>query len=225
MVQSKYTAIQTSTRNNNMIQLVRTDPIKDRQKEKQERKEKKERKEQKEQMALAKQTINIIRTTQRNNIDLTAIADNKANVLLSLNAIMLTFIIPLILTNSDQIMEKHLYIPLIILSVTCFITMYLAAQVLKPSDFDQQRASTHPSIKASPFFFGNFYKMEAGEYYQFLQEGLAEENLVKAHLAQDMYYIGRRLGVKMDCIRKAFNIFIVGVFITLASSGIFLFMF
>ncbi|MEZ4957629.1 MAG: hypothetical protein R2825_28985 [Saprospiraceae bacterium] len=40
---------------------------------------------------LTKETINIMRTTQRNNVELTHIADNKANVLLSLNAIMLTF--------------------------------------------------------------------------------------------------------------------------------------
>ena len=205
-----------------MIQLVRKEVITDRENIEQ---EKKKRKEKKEQTALAKQTINIIRTTQRNNIDLTGIADNKANVLLSLNAIMLTFIIPLILTNSDQIMDKFLYIPLIIMSITCFITMYLAAQVLKPSDFDNKRVTTHPGIKASPFFFGNFYKMEAEEYFRFLEEGLAKENLVKAHLAQDMYYIGRRLGYKMDSIRKAFNIFIIGFFITLVSSGILLYMF
>ncbi len=212
-----------------MIQLVRTDIIKDLENEqelKQKQKQKKqERKAKKEKIALAKQTINIIRTTQRNNIDLTAIADNKANVLLSLNAIMLTFIIPLILTNSDHIIGKHLYIPLIVLSVTCFTTMYLAAQVLKPSDFDDKRVTSSPGVKASPFFFGNFYRMEAEEYYQFLQEGLAEENLVKAHLAQDMYYIGRRLGFKMDSIRKAFNIFIIGIFITLVSSGLLLYAF
>ena len=175
--------------------------------------------------ALSKKAINIIRTTQRNNIDLTGIADNKANVLLSLNAIMLTFIVPIVLTNSDQIIEKHFYIPLMILSLTCFSTIYLAAQVLKPSDFDDKRRSTHPDIKASPFFFGNFYKMEAKEYYDFLEEGLAEDNLVRAHLAQDLYYIGRRLGYKMDRIRKAFNIFIIGIFITLITSLSLMFLF
>ena len=39
---------------------------------------------------LEKGLLNIIRTTMRNNIVLTHIADNKANVLLSLNALMIT---------------------------------------------------------------------------------------------------------------------------------------
>ncbi len=167
---------------------------------------------------LSRETVNVFRTTQRNNIDLTGIADNKANVLLSVNAIMLTFIIPLVLGNIDYIVDRYIFIPLIIFAATCFATIYLAAQVLKPSDFDKKRHSLDPNVKSSPFFFGNFYKMEVDEYYAFLRDGLADENFVKAHLAQDLYYIGRRLGNKMAHIRIAFNIFIAGIFLTLIST-------
>ncbi len=169
---------------------------------------------------LARSTVNIFRTTQRNNIDLTAIADNKANVLLSINAIMLTFIIPLVLGNVDFIIERYIYVPLVIFAVTCFSTIYIAAQVLKPTDFDKKKHSLDPMVKSSPFFFGNFYKMEVDEYYQFLQEGLANENFNKAHLAQDLYYIGRRLGYKMANIRVAFNLFILGLFLTLVATAV-----
>lgn len=174
---------------------------------------------------LSRATVNVFRTTQRNNIDLTGIADNKANVLLSVNAIMLTFIIPLVLANIDYIIDKRIYIPLIIFAATCFTTIYMAAQVLKPSDFDKKRHSLDPKVKSSPFFFGNFYKMDVDEYYAFLKEGLASENFVKAHLAQDLYYIGRRLGNKMANIRIAFNLFIAGIFLTLITTIIVLVMF
>ncbi len=172
---------------------------------------------------LSNKIINIIRTTQRNNIELTSIADNKANVLLSLNAFMLTIIIPLVFGNIDQVVEKCLYIPLVVAIVTCFLTIYEAAQVLKPSDFDKKRTSAHPEINPSPFFFGNFYKMSSEEYYKYLEEGLTNENVMKAHLAQDLFYIGRRLGYKMSKIRTAFNIFLVGIFLTLVSTGLVLF--
>ena len=72
---------------------------------------------------LSRETVNVFRTTQRNNIDLTGIADNKANVLLSVNAIMLTFIIPLVLGNIDYIVDRYIFIPLIIFAATCFITL------------------------------------------------------------------------------------------------------
>lgn len=171
---------------------------------------------------LSKDTINIIRTTLRNNIELTHIADNKANVLLSLNAIMITFLVPLVLSNTDMIFNRLLYIPMVILSITCFTTIYIATIVLKPSHFKNFRAKLKDNQKFSPFFFGNFYKMEATEFYSYMNEQLADQKMVKVHLTQDLYYVGKRLGFKMTWIRRAFNIFIVGLFFTLLSAGIIL---
>ncbi|MEM6316534.1 MAG: Pycsar system effector family protein [Bacteroidota bacterium] len=171
---------------------------------------------------LSKQTINIIRTTQRNNIDLTQLADNKANVLLSLNAIMITFLLPMILSNLEAIIAGYLYIPLIILSITCFTTIYISAVVLKPSRLDEYRASPSddPDAQFSPFFFGNFYKMEPDEFFEYMKDSVSKSELVRDHLSQDLYYIGRRLGYKMDRIRLAFNLFIAGLFLTLLSTAI-----
>ncbi len=171
---------------------------------------------------LTKQTINIIRTTQRNNIDLTQLADNKANVLLSLNAIMITFLLPMILSNIEAIIQGYLFIPLIILSITCFSTIYISAIVLKPSNLDEYRASPSddPDTQFSPFFFGNFYRMEPDEFFEYMSESVSNSEMVKSHLVQDLYYIGKRLGFKMDRIRLAFNIFLGGLFLTLFSTAI-----
>ncbi len=174
---------------------------------------------------LTKQTINVIRTTQRNNIDLTQLADNKANVLLSLNAIMITFLLPMVLSNFDTIFQGYLYIPLIILSITCFTTIYMSAIVLKPSNLQEYRASpsNDPDAQFSPFFFGNFYKMEADEFFEYMEETMSNSQMVKDHLTQDLYYIGKRLGYKMDRIRLAFNIFLSGLFLTLTSTALVVF--
>lgn len=180
---------------------------------------KKEKKEKKKKSGISKQTINIIRTTQRNNIDLTAIADNKANVLLSLNAIIIAALIPIVIANLDIIFEKMLIIPLMVLAVTSFITIYLAASVLKPSNFDRMRSSANPDSESSPFFFGNFYQMEAEEYFEFIKSSLNDPKDLKAHLAQDLYYIGKRLGEKMSYVRQAYNIFTVGILLTLIALG------
>ncbi|MEM0991578.1 MAG: Pycsar system effector family protein [Bacteroidota bacterium] len=173
---------------------------------------------QKENKGLASKTVNIIRTTQRNNIELTAIADNKANVLLTLNALILTAIIPYTLRNSELILGTYYYVPIIIATVTCFLTIYQATLVLIPSDFDQKRIGADPDARPSPFFFGNFYKMRSSEYYDYLEEELKNPNVVKAHLAQDLFYIGRRLGIKMARIRTAFTIFLIGISLTLLST-------
>lgn len=174
---------------------------------------------------LSKDTVNIIRTTQRNNIELTHIADNKANVLLSLNAIMITFLIPLILANITTIFDRFLFVPLIILASTCFTTIYIAAIVLKPSRFENFRSEKTADEKFSPFFFGNFYKMDPDEFIVYIKSRTAEPEQLREHLAQDLYYVGKRLGFKMTWIRRSFNIFLIGIFLTLVSLGVVLALF
>ena len=167
---------------------------------------------------LAKDAINIIRTTQRNNVEMTHLADNKAHVLLSLNAIMLTFLFPSVMSNTEYIMESHLYIPFIILVVTCFFTIYISTIVLKPSTFDKFREKHSLKRKFSPFFFGNIYKMKADDFFDLIDGVLDNEEEMKMHLAQDMFYVGKRLGFKMNWIRRAFNLFLWGIFLSLIST-------
>lgn len=172
----------------------------------------------KKKKGLSKKTINIIRTAQRNNIDLTAIADNKANVLLSLNAIMITCLVPILFAYLDTILlHKQLFVPVFLLWATCFITIYLAAQVLKPMDFASFQGGMQNDEDVSPYFFANFYRMEPRDYYEHMKTSLADPELIIEHLAQDLYYVGKRLGDKMVLTRRAFSIFIVGIFLTLLS--------
>lgn len=180
----------------------------------------KKKKEKKLKKQLARDAINIIRTTQRNNVELTHLADNKANVLLSLNAIMLTFLIPGVVSNTEFILERFLYIPLVILASTCFATIYISTIVLRPSTFDKFREKHSIKRKFSPFFFGNIYKIEADEFFERMDDVLASQENVKMHLAQDMFYVGKRLGFKMTWIRRAFSIFLWGIFASIISTGI-----
>ncbi|MEM6964849.1 MAG: Pycsar system effector family protein [Bacteroidota bacterium] len=178
------------------------------------------KKKKKNNSGISKQTINIIRTTQRNNIDLTAIADNKANVLLSLNAIIVAALIPIVIANVDIVFDKLLIIPLALLAVTSFITMYMSAQVLKPSNFDKMRSTEELNSKSSPFHFGNFYQMEVEEYFNFIEGSLNSTKDLKSHIAQDLFYIGKRLGEKMAFVRRAYNIFLMGILITLLATAV-----
>jgi hypothetical protein len=167
---------------------------------------------------LEKGLLNIIRTTMRNNIVLTHIADNKANVLLSLNALMITFLVPFIIPYIDTIKHFGLALPIGILVTTCFIVIYLSALVLKPGKFFLNQKKIQDGKPASPFFFGNFYHMKREEFMIYFKESISSEKTIKAHIAEDLHYIGSRLGRKMTLIRIAFNIFLIGLFLTIGIS-------
>jgi len=172
----------------------------------------------------SKETINVIRTTLRNYIELTAIADNKANVLVSLNALLIASVVPLAISNLDFVIEYLLYIPLVIMAVTCFSTIYLTTLVLSPTNFDTFNNRPPGSLAPSPFFFGTINNMSLEEYYAYLKKETTEKDPVRLHLAQDLYFIGHRLGEKMTLIRTSFYIFRIGIFFAMLTSGLGIFL-
>lgn len=159
----------------------------------------------------SRNSISLLRTTLRNNTELTSIADNKANVLLSLNALMLTFFVPLILPNISLVRENHLEIPLVLLVLTCLSTIYIAVLVLKPGKFGGQIVKIEDDPQLSPFFFGNFENMSKEDFLIHFDRVLNDDIRVKHFLTNDFYHLGLRLGEKMKLVRRAFNIFIIGL--------------
>lgn len=179
----------------------------------------------KDRSTLSKSVLNIFRTTMRNNIELTHIADNKANVLLSLNALMITFLIPFVIPYFDIVQKFRLGIPILVLVITCLVVIYICALVLKPSKFFQNQKQIEEGKYMSPFFFGNFYKMNREEYGEYIKNALSEGELVKNHITEDLHYIGTRLGRKMSLIRIAFNIFLFGLFSAMSMAFILIFIY
>lgn len=174
---------------------------------------------------ISKTILNIIRTTMRNNIELTHIADNKANVLLSLNALMITFMIPFIIPYLEIVKKFNLVFPLAILFVTCFVVIYICALVLKPSKFFKNQGKIKEGKYMSPFFFGNFYQMSLEEFDVYIRNSLSSGEMVKNYIAEDLHYIGSRLGRKMSLIRIAFNIFLIGLFASTSLAILFLYIY
>lgn len=167
---------------------------------------------------IKKDSLNIIRTIYRNNIHLTNIADNKANILLSLNSLMITFLIPIVLSNLQIILQENLYIPLITLSGTCIVTIILAAITTRPIEMGKQDISSGDVVQKSPFFFGNYYKMKIENYMDLLENAIVDPVLTKDYIKLDLYFMGKGLGEKYSKIRTCYNVFISGLLISVAAT-------
>lgn len=160
---------------------------------------------------LDKESINIIRTIQRNNVQLIHIADNKAAVLLSLNAIILTLLIPNVISNLEFILENLLYVPVLIFAATSLCTVCISSIVLLPSKFKNPKDVKEDHHTQNPFFFGNILKMEFNLFFEKLKKSLGHKKSLQEFLAQDLYYSGKRLAYKMKWIRLALYIFLIGI--------------
>jgi hypothetical protein len=69
-------------------------------------------------------------------------------------------------------------------------------------------------------FFGNFHKMKLEEYEWALQELVKDKEYVYSSLTKDLYYLGLVLNKKYKILRITYNIFMLGMIISVLAFGI-----
>ena len=167
---------------------------------------------------LNRSVLNMIRTTQRNNIDLKHIADNKANILMSINALMITFLFPIIFSNLDLIIDQYFYIPMGILAITCLITVFISATVLRPfSSKTILKKEKMMEMDRSPFFFGNYHNMDSDTYFNYFNRVTSDEDALHRFIVDDLHFYGKILATKYNEIKLAYFTFKIGLFLTITS--------
>ncbi len=161
-------------------------------------------------IASSKSAQTQLKTALRNHIDLSAIADNKANIMLSVNAIVITVGIPLMLDKIEG--HRELILPTIWLGLCCVFSMMYATFSTRPK---RMAGSTDlkmiPEKKTNLFFFGNFYKMNFEEYERGMKEVVADNEVMDNSITRDLFFLGKILGVKFDNLRLCYNIFMAGI--------------
>ena len=156
------------------------------------------------------------KTALRNHIDLSAIADNKANIMLSVNAIIITVGLPLLI---DKILDNNLLIyPTILLSLTSLTSMIFATLSTRPIPMSGvTKMEDIDNKKTNLFFFGNYYKMNFDEYERAAQKVVSNNEILDNSITRDLFFLGRSLGLKYDKLRWCYNTFMWGVGLTVLS--------
>ena len=157
-----------------------------------------------------------LKTALRNHIDLSSIADNKANIMLSVNAIVITVGIPLLVeqayTNPDMI------IPTMILAFASLISMIFATLSTRPAKMPG--FTTSDSIrdkKSNLFFFGNYFKMNFEEYEEGMRTVVGDNEILDNSITRDLFFLGKSLGKKYEYLRICYNIFMFGIALSVIS--------
>ncbi|KAA3623820.1 MAG: HD domain-containing protein, partial [Flavobacterium sp.] len=117
------------------------------------------------------------RVALRNHIKLSDIADTKANILLSVNAIIISLVLSNLLSKLDT--NPFLITPSAIFVVSSTISMILAVIATRPNvtrgEFTEEDVK-NKSVNLT--FFGNFHKMELSQYQWAIEELLKDRDYV-----------------------------------------------
>ncbi|MEM7572433.1 MAG: Pycsar system effector family protein [Bacteroidota bacterium] len=150
------------------------------------------------------------RASYRTHVNLSSIADNKANIMLSVNAIVLSITAANLIPRLDS--NPHLTVPTVILVMVLLLSLFFAIQATRPKVTEGK--SSMESIKnrtSNLLFFGNFYNMKLEDFHFGMMEMIKDDEFLYSSMTRDLYYLGVVLAKKYRFLRLTYNIFLFGM--------------
>lgn len=155
----------------------------------------------------------MLRLTSDNHLELSNMADGKANILISVNAIIISVILSVLLRRLE--VDTHLTIPTIIFLLFSLTTIVISIMATRPK-ISSGRFSREDILnkKTNLLFFGNFHKASLKEYEWGMREMMKDQDYLYGALINDIYHLGVVLGRKYKLIRAAYFVFMIGIIIS-----------
>lgn len=155
----------------------------------------------------------MFRLTARNQMSLSSIADNKSNILISVNAIIMSVSMTVLVTRFEE--APNIIIPTLIFLLFCLITIVIAILSTRPNissgTFSKEDIKQN---KVNLLFFGNFYNMKLDEYEWAIGELMRNDNHLYSTMIKDQYFLGKVLAKKYKLLRIAYTVFMIGIIIS-----------
>ncbi|MEY8761364.1 Pycsar system effector family protein [Chryseobacterium tongliaoense] len=182
--------------------------------------DKKESSENKKEAKSDRSVDTLFRVTLNNHTRLSDIADSKANILLSVNAIIISVCLSVLVPKLDTPKNSHLIIPSFILLLSSVLTIIFAILSTKPNvtktSFTSQDVSDR---KVNLLFFGNFQQMLFGDYHDAMRDLIKDRDYIYDSMVKDLYYLGKVLDRKYKLLSITYKIFMAGIVISVLSFG------
>jgi hypothetical protein len=162
----------------------------------------------------------MLRLTSENQMKLSDMADHKANILISVNAIIISVILSVLLRRLQT--ETWLRLPTVVFLVVAVVTIVLAILATRPKIISEGRLNNQDILdkKTNLLFFGNYYKSSLDEYDTAMRKMMRDPDYLYSSVIKDIYFLGVVLGRKYRLVRLAYNIFMVGIVISVVTFGI-----
>ncbi|TLF46863.1 Pycsar system effector family protein [Maribacter aurantiacus] len=157
----------------------------------------------------------LFRVTLRNHLTLSDIADTKANILLSVNAIIISLALSNLIPKLDNPSNDYLIYPTAIFVLFSVISMILAVLATRPNvtsgEFTKEDVAKR---KVNLLFFGNFHKMDLPDYEWAINELVKDKDYIYSSLTKDLYFLGVVLNKKYNLLRWTYTTFMIGMIIS-----------
>ncbi|QCX40488.1 HD domain-containing protein [Aureibaculum algae] len=163
----------------------------------------------------------MFRVTLRNHINLSNIADTKANILLSVNAIIISMALSNLIPKLDNPSNHYLIIPTAIFVSFSLVSMGLSVLATRPNITSGKFTKKDvEDKKVNLLFFGNFHKVKLEEFEWAMGEMMEDRDYLYSSMKKDLYFLGLVLHKKYKILRVTYTIFLIGIIMSVIAFAV-----
>jgi len=163
----------------------------------------------------------VFRVTLRNHIKLSDIADTKANILLSVNGIIIAIVLTELIPKLDNPNNQYLIVPTLIFILFSLTSIILSVLATRPNVTSGKFTKADvENKKVNLLFFGNFHKMSLDQFQWAMNEMIGDKDYIYSSMTKDLYFLGLVLQRKYKILRLTYNIFMTGLIVSLIAFAI-----
>jgi predicted metal-dependent HD superfamily phosphohydrolase len=160
----------------------------------------------------------MFRVALKNHMTLSNIADTKANILLSVNAIIVSLALSNLLPKLDNPSNNHLIVPTVIFVIFTVASIILSILATRPNvtqgKFTKEDVANK---KVNLLFFGNFHQMKLNDFEWGITEMMQDRDYLYGSLTKDLYFLGLVLNRKYKILRLTYTVFMIGILVSVAA--------
>lgn len=152
----------------------------------------------------------MFRTVPTHHLSLSSIADQKANIMLSSNALIVSIVFGLLISKLDT--NPHLILPTFLLLAVCLTAIVFAILSTRPKvtrgrfsrdDIQQKNVNL--------LFFGNFHSVPFEDFEWGMKEMMKDREYLYGSMIKDLYNLGQVLEKKYRYLRICYTVFMYGL--------------
>jgi len=146
------------------------------------------------------------RTVFRNHINMSAMADQKAAIMISVNALLIGALVTFTSYRNWAETRPEVLLPVGLFTFCGLVSLIYAALSARPSGKEQPEENLA--------FFGSFSQLPRAEFAAKMEERLKNPNALYGTLVNDLHGLGKSLERKYRLLRMAYTIFLVGLVVS-----------
>lgn len=175
--------------------------------------------EQKKKIKAVRGSETMFRINSANSIRISVMADNKAHIMITVNSIILSVTLGMVVKNLDE--NRYLLIPALILLIVSVTTIIYAILATRPKILQGRFTREQLENKSvNLLFFGSFYNMTFEEYEEGIQAMMTDQQFLYTSLTKDIYWQGKVLGRKYRLLNICYTVFMYGIIVAVLAFAI-----